>query len=81
MSTGSALTRAFLTGGMIAGRGARVRNRDKLIGSPGSDTARLRLRGGATTGADAATDAAAESIVAFDVLHRGVHARPTPCAR
>jgi hypothetical protein len=32
MSTGSALTRAFLMGGVIVGGGGRVRSRDKLIG-------------------------------------------------
>ena len=40
MSAGVAFTRAFLTGGMVAGRGARVRRRVRLSGSPGSDAVR-----------------------------------------
>ena len=81
-STGSALTRVFLIGGMIVGGCGRVRNREKLIGSPGSDAARRLLRDGvAAAGTAEAADNTFESIVTCFGLHRGEHARPGPYAR
>lgn len=72
MSTGVDCTRAFLTGLMVAGRGARVRRRVRLSGSPGSDVAR-RLRDG--RGAAAAPSASSRGALPTRDMHVS-HAYP-----
>lgn len=85
-SSAWALLRCFFAGAGFGGVMRRVtecgcaRGRCARVGSPGSDRARLRERGGAAASA-AAGAASSSSAAAFRSMQRGWQARPGPYAR